>query len=116
MRRRHEHDTEADDLADWLASGYARAYRTAFLLVRDARDAEEAVQEAYLRVWRFRASLPDSDGDPGATCGSILGPCNAPVSVRDATHERKPKTERRGTPPFGLTPLERFEYPRERAF
>ena len=62
LRRRHEHDTEADDLADWLASGYARAYRTAFLLVRDARDAEEAVQEAYLRVWRFRASLPDGAG------------------------------------------------------
>ena len=62
LRRRHEHDTEADDLADWLASGYARAYRTAYLLVRDARDAEEAVQEAYLRVWRFRASLPDGAG------------------------------------------------------
>jgi RNA polymerase sigma-70 factor (ECF subfamily) len=58
MRRRHEDD----DLADWLAAGYARAYRTAYLLVRDARDAEEAVQEAYLRVWRFRASLPDGDG------------------------------------------------------
>jgi RNA polymerase sigma-70 factor (ECF subfamily) len=51
-----------DDLADWLAAGYARAYRTAFLLVRDARDAEEAVQEAYLRVWRFRASLPAGAG------------------------------------------------------
>jgi RNA polymerase sigma-70 factor, ECF subfamily len=51
-----------DDLADWLAAGYSRAYRTAYLLVRDARDAEEAVQEAYLRVWRFRASLPEGEG------------------------------------------------------
>jgi DNA-directed RNA polymerase specialized sigma24 family protein len=60
--------TREDDLADWLASGYARAYRTAYLLVRDARDAEEAVQEAYLRVWRFRASLPD--GARAASRGS----------------------------------------------
>jgi RNA polymerase sigma-70 factor (ECF subfamily) len=58
MGRRHDED----DLADWLAAGYARAYRTAYLLVRDARDAEEAVQEAYLRVWRFRASLPEGAG------------------------------------------------------
>jgi RNA polymerase sigma-70 factor (ECF subfamily) len=57
MKRKHD-----DDLADWLEAGYARAYRTAYLLVRDARDAEEAVQEAYLRVWRFRASLPDGAG------------------------------------------------------
>jgi RNA polymerase sigma-70 factor, ECF subfamily len=57
MRRKQD-----DDLADWLAAGYSRAYRTAYLLVRDARDAEEAVQEAYLRVWRFRASLPDGAG------------------------------------------------------
>lgn len=64
MRRtRGEHNRlEPDDLAAWLESGYARAYRTAFLLVRDARDAEEAVQEAYLRVWRFRASLPEGAG------------------------------------------------------
>lgn len=58
MRRRDEDD----DLADWLAAGYSRAYRTAYLLVHDPRDAEEAVQEAYLRVWRFRASLPEGAG------------------------------------------------------
>src|ERR1700693_6169112 len=79
MRRKHDYDDPAGDLADWLASGYARAYRTAFLLVRDARDAEEAVQEAYLRVWRFRASLHDGAcGEPWLyrllvnTCYSFL--------------------------------------------
>jgi RNA polymerase sigma-70 factor (ECF subfamily) len=62
MKRPRHEDNELDDLSAWLADGYARAYRTAFLLVRDARDAEEAVQEAYLRVWRFRASLPAGPG------------------------------------------------------
>ena len=45
-----------------LIEGYGRAYRTAYLIMRDPSDAEEAVQEAFLRVWRFRDSLPSGDG------------------------------------------------------
>jgi RNA polymerase sigma-70 factor (ECF subfamily) len=51
-----------DELAELLVEGYGRAYRTAYLIMRDAVDAEEAVQEAFLRVWRFRDALPDGDG------------------------------------------------------
>lgn len=47
----------ADDLAQWLEDGYARSFRTACLLLGSRADAEEAVQEAFLRAWRFRASL-----------------------------------------------------------
>jgi RNA polymerase sigma-70 factor (ECF subfamily) len=50
-----------DELSEWLAGSYARAYRTAYLIVRNSADAEEAVQEAFLRVWRFRESLPHGD-------------------------------------------------------
>ena len=45
-----------------LIEGYGRAYRTAYLIMRNPADAEEAVQEAFLRVWRFRDSLPTGDG------------------------------------------------------
>ena len=50
------------DLAELLVEGYGRAYRTAYLITRNPADAEEAVQEAFLRVWRFRGSLPDGQG------------------------------------------------------
>jgi RNA polymerase sigma-70 factor (ECF subfamily) len=48
---------DAEDLAGWLAASYARSFRTACLLLGNRADAEEAVQEAFLRAWRFRASL-----------------------------------------------------------
>jgi RNA polymerase sigma factor (sigma-70 family) len=53
---------EVDRLEAWLTDGYAQAYRTAFLLLHSHHDAEEAVQEAFLRAWRFRAAVPEGDG------------------------------------------------------
>ena len=52
----------AHQLEVLLVEGYGRAYRTAYLIMRNPGDAEEAVQEAFLRVWRFRDSLPAGDG------------------------------------------------------
>jgi RNA polymerase sigma-70 factor (ECF subfamily) len=53
---------ETDELGRWLATSYASAYRTACLILRNPADAEEAVQDAFLRVWRFRAAVPVGDG------------------------------------------------------
>jgi RNA polymerase sigma-70 factor (ECF subfamily) len=46
-----------DQLADWLEDGYVASFRTACLILGNRADAEEAVQDAYLRAWRFRDSL-----------------------------------------------------------
>jgi RNA polymerase sigma-70 factor (ECF subfamily) len=46
-----------DELESWLRDGYAPSFRTACLILGNRSDAEEAVQEAFLRAWRFRASL-----------------------------------------------------------
>jgi len=51
-----------DDFDDWVRASYARAYRTACLLLPNPADAEEAVQEAFLKVWRFRSAVPEGDG------------------------------------------------------
>ncbi|MGI8686906.1 MAG: RNA polymerase sigma factor [Acidimicrobiales bacterium] len=50
---------EGSDLAAFVSGSYAKAYRTACLIVRNPADAEEAVQEAFLRAWRFRASVKE---------------------------------------------------------
>lgn len=51
-----------ESLEQWLADGYAAAYRTAFLILHNRSDAEEAVQDAFLRAWRFRAAIPPGEG------------------------------------------------------
>jgi len=50
-----------DDLEQWLKDDYPTAYRTACLVLRDPIEAQDAVQEAFLRVWRFRSSVPEGD-------------------------------------------------------
>lgn len=47
------------EIADWLAEGYATAFRTACLILGNRSDAEEAVQDAFLRAWRFRDAIGD---------------------------------------------------------
>ena len=51
-----------DDLDSWLAESYPTAFRTACLVLRSTSDAEDAVQEAFLRVWRFRDAIPPGEG------------------------------------------------------
>lgn len=44
-------------LEAWLDECYPTSFRAACLILGNRADAEEAVQEAFLRAWRFRASL-----------------------------------------------------------
>jgi len=62
---------EQEPLGDWVGARYARAYRTAVLICRNPADAEEAVQDAFLRAWRFRDALP-TDGRRDAWLYRVL--------------------------------------------
>lgn len=84
-----------DGLAAWLEEGYAPAYRTAFLILRNREDAEEAVQEAFLRAWRFRAAIPEGEG---------IRPWLYRVVVNSCLSKLRSDRRRRATGPFGDAP------------
>ena len=50
-----------DVLGQWVRARYDRTFRTAVLICGNRADAEEAVQDAFQRAWRFRDALPDDD-------------------------------------------------------
>ena len=52
---------ESEPLGEWVGARYARAFRTAVLICGNPADAEEAVQDAFLRAWRFRDALPTDE-------------------------------------------------------
>lgn len=76
-----------DELSGWVAAAYPKAYRTAYLILRNSADAEESVQEAFLRVWRFRESIPPA---PARTAWLYRVVVNACIT-RLRAHGRRPE-------------------------
>ena len=73
-----------DDLEQWLARDYAKAYRTACLVLRNADDAEDAVQEAFLRVWRFRDAIPADSGRTAWLYRVVVNACVSRIRSESA--------------------------------
>ncbi len=63
------------ELDHWLAEQWPRAFRTACLVLRDRHGAQDAVQEAFLRVWRFRDTIPSEDGRQGWLYRVVVNAC-----------------------------------------
>ena len=73
-----------DDLESWLARDYARAYRTACLVLRDPHGAQDAVQEAFLRVWRFRDAVPAGDARTAWLYRVVVNACISRIRTEKA--------------------------------
>jgi RNA polymerase sigma-70 factor (ECF subfamily) len=82
-------DTETDDLGLWLTDGYARSYRTACLILGNRSDAEEAVQEAFLRAWRFRSSLGQGSDVRPWLYRVVVNTCNSKLRTEIPHRSRR---------------------------
>lgn len=81
---------DLDDLEAWLCDGYERSFRTARLILGDRSDAEGAVQEAYLRAWRFRASLANGADVRTWLDRVVANTCNAKLREEASHRHHRP--------------------------
>jgi RNA polymerase sigma-70 factor (ECF subfamily) len=65
------------DLRTWLEEGYASSVRTAYLILGNRLDAEDAVQESFLRAWKFRASLSSDSSFKPWLYRVVVNTCNS---------------------------------------
>jgi RNA polymerase sigma-70 factor, ECF subfamily len=94
-----------DDLEAWLEEGYPRSFRTACLILGNRFDAEEAVQEAYLRAWRFRSSLSGESDIKPWLYRIVVNSCNSKLRREIPHRDRRSGDEGlAGTSTVGDTP------------
>ena len=74
--------TADEELEAWPARDYATAYRTACLVLRDPHEAQDAVQEAFLRVFRFRDAIPAGDGRKAWLYRVVVNACISRVRAQ----------------------------------
>src|SRR3954470_17789229 len=87
-----------DDLDAWLAESYPTAFRTACLVLRSSADAEDAVQDAFLRVWRFRDAIPAGDGRRAWLHRVVVNACLSRVRTDGRWRDHASPTPDAGTP------------------
>ena len=94
-----------NDLEAWLEEGYSRSFRTACLILGNRSDAEEAVQEAYLRAWRFRSSLSGESDIKPWLYRIVVNSCNSKLR-REIPHRdrRSGDEDLAGAATIGDTP------------
>jgi RNA polymerase sigma-70 factor (ECF subfamily) len=72
-----EGSTKVNHLEDWLAESYSQSVRTAYLILGNRLDAEDAVQEAFLRAWKFRDSLSQNSSFKPWLYRVVVNTCNS---------------------------------------
>jgi RNA polymerase sigma-70 factor (ECF subfamily) len=68
---------DVDELRTWLEDGYASSVRTAYLILGNRPDAEDAVQESFLRAWKFRDSLATGSSFKPWLYRVVVNTCNS---------------------------------------
>ena len=84
---------DVDELRTWLADGYASSVRTAYLILGDRLDAEDAVQEAFLRAWRFRESLTTATSFKPWLYRVVVNTCNSKLRKEIPHRDRRSRDD-----------------------
>jgi RNA polymerase sigma-70 factor, ECF subfamily len=87
-RGRVKGSTSVDDLAQWLEEGYPQSVRTAYLILGNRADAEDAVQEAFLRAWKFRNALAKETSVRPWLYRVVVNTCNSKLRQEIPWRER----------------------------
>jgi len=74
------------------------AYNLARWLLRHEHDAEDAVQDAFLRVWRFRDAIPGGDGRRAWLYRVVVNACLSRVRGDKVWRERSGDEALAGVP------------------
>jgi RNA polymerase sigma-70 factor (ECF subfamily) len=82
-----------DDLELWLEEGYPQSVRTAYLILGNRLDAEDAVQEAFLRAWKFRHSLSKESSFKPWLYRVVVNTCNSKLRKEIPLRERRSNEE-----------------------
>jgi RNA polymerase sigma-70 factor (ECF subfamily) len=78
-----------DDLATWLEEGYSQSVRTAYLILGNRLDAEDAVQEAFLRAWKFRNALAKESSFKPWLYRVVVNSCNSKLRQEIPHRDRR---------------------------
>lgn len=85
--------TSPDDLELWLEEGYPQSVRTAYLILGNRPDAEDAVQEAFLRAWKFRHSLSKESSFKPWLYRVVVNTCNSKLRKEIPHRDRRSDEE-----------------------
>jgi len=85
----HDHDLES-----WLRESYPQSVRTAYLILGNRLDAEDAVQEAFLRAWKFRDSLSSESSIKPWLYRVVVNTCNSKLRREIPHRDRRGDEDR----------------------
>jgi RNA polymerase sigma-70 factor (ECF subfamily) len=81
--------SDTDELRTWLDEGYAGSVRTAYLILGNRPDAEDAVQEAYLRAWKYRDSVAERSSFKPWLYRVVVNTCNSKLRKEIPHRDRR---------------------------
>jgi len=104
---------DLSDLEQWLTLRYPQSVRTAYLIVGNRPDAEDAVQEAYLRAWRFRDTLDDASSFSPWLYRILVNACNSKLRSEIPHRDRRHSADQLESVASSDDPTSRFALSRD---